>query len=320
MWINRANARQRDRHVQTTLKSPVSLEGIGLHTGRPVKIRLLPAAAEYGIWFRRTDITDGDAMISAHWSSVVPSELCTMVMNDAGVSVSTTEHLMAAIAGCGLHNLLVEIDGPEVPILDGSSAVFVRAIMARGIRRLDAPVRAIEVLERVEVRRGDAVAALEPAAGLEIDFTIDFADAAIGRQHLSLDMANGAFAHMLCDSRTFCRRAEVDAMRERGLALGGSLDNAVVIDGDSVMNPGGWRHADEAVRHKMLDVLGDLALAGSPILGRYVGERAGHATTRALLEALFTTEGAFRMVECSRAQVAALPGTGLKRSDLPAAA
>ncbi|MDJ1008071.1 MAG: UDP-3-O-acyl-N-acetylglucosamine deacetylase [Paracoccaceae bacterium] len=306
--------------MQTTIKSPVSLEGIGLHTGRPVRVRLCPAAAEYGIWFRRTDIDPGQAMISAHWTSVVPSELCTMVMNDDGVSVSTTEHLMAAIAGTGLHNLLIEIDGPEVPILDGSSALFVRAILARGIRRLDRPVRAIEVLKRVEVTRGNAFAALQPAAGLEIDFRIDFADAAIGRQEKVLDMANGAFLHALCDARTFCRRAEVEAMRERGLALGGSLDNAVVIDGDRVLNPGGLRHADEAVRHKMLDALGDLALAGAPIIGRYIGDRAGHATTRALIEALMTTPEAYRIVECSRAQVARLPGAGVKRSDLPAAA
>jgi len=305
--------------VQTTIKSPVSLEGIGLHTGRPVKVRLCPAGAEYGIWFRRTDITDGPATIAAHWSSVVPSELCTMIMNDSGVSVSTTEHLMAAIAGTGLHNLLVEIDGPEVPILDGSAAVFVRAIMARGIRRLDTPVRAIEILETVEVTRGDATAALEPARGLEIDFRIDFSDGAIGRQEMTLDMANGAFVHQLSDARTFCRRAEVEAMRERGLALGGSLDNAVVIDGERVLNPGGWRHDDEAVRHKMLDVVGDLALAGAPILGRFRGDRAGHATTRALLEALFARQEAFRMVECSRAQAARLPGTGLRRSDLAAA-
>jgi len=305
--------------VQTTIKSPVSLEGIGLHTGRTVKVRLCPAGAEYGIWFRRTDITDGPATIAAHWSSVVPSELCTMIMNDSGVSVSTTEHLMAAIAGTGLHNLLVEIDGPEVPILDGSAAVFVRAIMARGIRRLDTPVRAIEILEPVEVTRGDATAALEPARGLEIDFRIDFSDGAIGRQEMTLDMANGAFVHQLSDARTFCRRAEVEAMRERGLALGGSLDNAVVIDGERVLNPGGWRHDDEAVRHKMLDVVGDLALAGAPILGRFRGDRAGHATTRALLEALFARQEAFRMVECSRAQAARLPGTGLRRSDLAAA-
>ena len=309
-----------DTDVQTTLKSPVSLEGVGLHTGRPVRIRLTPAAADYGIWFRRTDAAPGEDMISAHWTSVVPSELCTMVMNDAGVSVSTIEHLMAAIAGTGLHNLLVEIDGPEVPILDGSSAGFVRSIMTRGLRRLSAPVRAIRVTRRVEVERGAASAALEPGEGLSIAFEIDFAAKAIGRQSLDLDMANGAFVNTLCDSRTFCMKSEVDAMRERGLALGGSLENAVVIDGDAVLNPEGLRHADEAVRHKMLDAVGDLALAGAPILGRYTGHKAGHATTRALLEALLNATDAYEMVDCTPAQAARLPGVGLKASDLPKAA
>lgn len=306
--------------MQTTLKSPVALEGIGLHTGKPVRIRLTPAAADYGIWFRRVDAASGEDMISAHWTSVVPSELCTMVMNDAGVSVSTIEHLMAAIAGTGLHNVLVEIDGPEVPILDGSSAGFVRAIMARGLRRLAAPVRAIRVTRRVDVARGAAHAVLEPNDGLEIAFSIAFDARAIGQQALTLDMANGAFVRDLCDSRTFCLKEEVDAMRARGLALGGTLENAVVIDGDDVMNPEGLRHRDEAVRHKMLDAVGDLALAGAPILGRYTGDKAGHATTRALLEALLNAPDAYEMVDCTASQTARLPGTGLKSSDFPKAA
>lgn len=306
--------------MQTTLKSPVALEGIGLHTGKPVRIRLTPAAADYGIWFRRVDAALGEDMISAHWTSVVPSELCTMVMNDAGVSVSTIEHLMAAIAGTGLHNVLVEIDGPEVPILDGSSAGFVRAIMARGLRRLAAPVRAIRVTRRVEVTRGTSKAVLEPNDGLEIAFSIAFDARAIGEQALALDMANGAFVRDLCDCRTFCLKEEVDAMRARGLALGGTLENAVVIDGDDVMNPEGLRHRDEAVRHKMLDAVGDLALAGAPILGRYTGDKAGHATTRALLEAFLNAPDAHEMVDCTASQTARLPGMGLKASDFPKAA
>lgn len=283
-------------------------------------IRLTPAAADYGVRFRRVDAAAGEDMISAHWTSVVPSELCTMIMNDAGVSVSTIEHLMAAVAGTGLHNVLAEIDGPEVPILDGSSAGFVRAIMAQGLRRLAAPVRALRINRRVEVTRGAASAILDPGAGLEIDFSIDFDARAIGRQTLTLDMANGAFVHELCDSRTFCMKAEVDAMRSRGLALGGSLENAVVIDGDDVMNPEGLRHRDEAVRHKMLDAVGDLALAGAPILGRYTGDKAGHATTRALLEGLLTDPDAYDLIDCTPAQAARLPGAGLKPEDLPKAA
>ncbi len=303
--------------VQATLKSPISFTGVGLHSGQPVRMTLHPASAEFGIWFRRTDVTDRDALIAAKWHAVSESELCTRISNSDGVSVATVEHVMAAIAGCGIHNVLIEIDGPEVPILDGSAAEFVSAILARGLRRSDAPVRAIEILEAVEVRRGDAWARLDPGATLSIDFHIDFADAAIGVQDKSLNMANGTFVHELCDSRTFCRSIDVDAMRARGLALGGTYENAVVVDGSEVLSPGGLRHKDEPVRHKMLDALGDLALAGAPILGRYSGHRAGHALTNALLRALFTDPNAYRMVDCDDARTAQLPGAGLDRSDAP---
>lgn len=301
--------------VQTTLKSPISFAGTGLHTGRPVRMTLHPASSEYGIWFRRTDIEDRDALIPARWDVAVQGELCTKLVNAAGAEISTIEHIMAAIAGTGLHNVLIEVDGPEVPILDGSAAPFVRAILARGLRELDAPVRAIKVLKPVTVRRGDAVARLLPADGLEMAFAIDFEDAAIGRQSKTLDMSNGAFVRELCDSRTFCRSADIDAMRERGLILGGSLDNAVVVDGEDVLTPGGLRHADEAVRHKMLDALGDLALAGAPLLARYEGEKAGHALTNALLRALFADPDAFRMVVCDARTARRLPGVGISRAD-----
>ncbi|WP_226781903.1 UDP-3-O-acyl-N-acetylglucosamine deacetylase [Oceaniglobus trochenteri] len=305
--------------MQTTLKSPVTFTGLGLHSGKPVRMTLRPAAAEFGIWFRRTDIADGNTLIPAHWDAVMPSQLCTRITNNNGVTVSTIEHIMAAVAGCGIQNLLIEIDGPEVPILDGSSAPFVTAILARGLRALDAPVRALEVLETVEVRNGDAFARLSPAQSLEMDFHISFPDAAIGVQDKSLNMANGTFVHELCDSRTFCRQADVDAMRAQGLALGGTLDNAVVVDGAQVLSPGGLRHADEAVRHKMLDALGDLALAGAPLLARYTGYRAGHAMTNALLRALFARPGACRMVICDAPMEARLPGAGLSRGDAPRA-
>ena len=160
-----------------------------------------------------------------------------------------------------MHNALIEIDGPEVPILDGSSAPFVRGIMARGIRRLAAPVLAFQILQPISVEKDGARATLLPSDRFQIEFHIDFADAAIGRQSLSLDMRNGTFARELCDSRTFCRQADVDSMHANGLALGGTLDNAVVVDGDEVLSPGGFRYEDEAVRHKMLDALGDLSLA-----------------------------------------------------------
>lgn len=303
--------------LQTTLKQKVAFSGVGLHGGQPATVTLYPASAETGIWFHRTDITDRDALVPARWDAVEAAPLCTKLVNPAGVSVSTVEHLMAALAGCGVHNAMIQIDGPEVPILDGSSAPFVAGIVAAGIRRLRAPLRAVRVLETVEVRSGDAVARLDPADSLELDFEIDFTDAAIGHQHRRLHMANGAFIHELCDSRTFCRRADVDMMQANGLALGGKPgENAVVFDGADILCPGGLRHADEPVRHKMLDALGDLALASVPILGRYTGIRAGHAITNRLLRQLFARPEAYRLVKCDAETVARLPGAGVSRTDL----
>ncbi len=303
--------------MQSTLKSPVTFKGIGLHGGAPVTMVLRPAVAGHGIWFKRTDIELGDALIPALYDVVEQTPLCTRLVNRAGVSVSTVEHIMAALAGCGVHNALIEIDGPEVPIMDGSSVEFVRGIMARGTRRQAVPVMAYEVLEAVTVERDGARATLMPSDRLEIEFHIDFDDAAIGRQSMALDMRNGTFARELCDSRTFCRLSDVEAMRANGLALGGTLENAVVVEGDRILTPGGLRHEDEAVRHKMLDALGDLTLAGGPILGRYIGEKAGHSLTNALLRKLFDTPGAVRPILCSSEQSARLPGEGLIRAEIP---
>ena len=321
MAVRHPEATEGLEDVQNTLKSAVTFTGVGLHTGQPVRMTLRPASADYGIWFRRTDVaaddTGRDAMVRAIWSAVTPSRLCTVVENADGISVSTIEHLMAALAGSAIHNALIEIDGPEVPILDGSAEPFVAGFLARGLVQQDAPVRAIRVLKAVEVREGEAVARLEPASMLEIDFRIDFAEGAIGVQERHINMANGAFVRELSDSRTFCRQSDVDAMRANGLALGGTLDNAVVFDGDRVVSPGGLRHVDEPVRHKMLDAVGDLALAGGPILGRYTGIRAGHAMTNKLLRALFADPDAFRLVSVGDNVGGKLPGVGVHRGDLP---
>lgn len=306
--------------VQNTLVRSVTFTGVGLHSGAPVTMVVHPAGEDHGIWFRRSDLQGKAAFVPARWDAVVPSRLCTLVANAAGTSVSTIEHLMAALAGSAVHNALIDIDGPEVPILDGSAAPFVAAILDAGVVAQTAPVRAIKVLKPVEVRDGEAVARLEPSDMLEIDFRIEFSDAAIGRQEKVLNMANGAFVRELSDSRTFCRNAEVLAMRERGLALGGTLENAVVFEGDKVLSPGGLRHADEPVRHKMLDALGDLALAGGPILGRYTGIRAGHALTNRLLRALFADPSAWRTHDCVGLASGKLPGVGVHRADLPVSA
>lgn len=280
-----------------------------------------PVSANYGIWFRRTDIEDETInMVPARWDVVEISPLCTKIVNDHDVSVSTIEHLMAALVGCGIHNALIEIDGPEVPILDGSSAVFARGFVKKGLQRLASPIQAIRILKPVEVRKGDAVARMVPADALEIDFTIDFADAAIGRQTKRLDMRNGVFVRELCDSRTFCLQSDVEAMQANGLALGGNPGkNAVVFDDGKVLSPGGLRHADEPVRHKMLDALGDLALAGHPILGRYEGFKSGHAMTNLLLRAVFADPDAFEVVTCSPQMASGLPGVGVHYEDLPQA-
>jgi UDP-3-O-[3-hydroxymyristoyl] N-acetylglucosamine deacetylase len=303
--------------LQNTVKSAVTFKGKGLHTGAETRMTIRPASADYGIWFRRTDLMEGDAMIPALWDAVVPSRLCTLVANDSGACVSTIEHIMAALAGLAINNALIEIDGGEVPILDGSAAPFVGAILAKGIQVQTAPTRTIRILKTIEVRDGEALARLEPAEMLEIDFRIDFADRAIGRQSRRLNMANGAFVRELSDSRTFCRQSDVDAMRAKGLALGGTLENAVVFDGDRILTPGGLRHSDEPVRHKMLDALGDLSLAGAPIMGRYTGIRAGHALTNRLLRQLFSTPGAMVIDDCDPLAGGKLPGIGVRRADLP---
>lgn len=306
--------------MQTTLDTTVAFEGKGLHLGQPVSLVVRPAPADHGIVFRRMDVNAAVADVPALWHRVKVSPLNTRIENAAGTTVSTIEHIMAALAGCGLHNALIEVTGPEVPILDGSAAEFVEGFLRAGVRRLATPLRVIEILNPVSVVVGDASARLDPADTLHIRFEIDFEDRAIGHQQKALNMSNGAFVRELCDSRTFCRSSDVDAMHAQGLALGGTLENAVVVDGADVLSPGGLRHKDEAVRHKMLDALGDLYTAGAPIIGLYTGRKAGHAVTNALLCALFDDPDAWVWRDADAETVALLPGAGLRWSDLPAVA
>lgn len=275
-----------------------------------------PAAANFGIWFRRVDLTDRENLIPATYDSVSDTRLCTRISNSDGAEVSTIEHVMAALAGCGVHNAIIDIDGPEVPILDGSARVFVSKIMAAGLRELDVPVEVLKILRPIEVSDGLARAMLLPADRFEIDFEIEFAGTVIGRQTDSLDMANGAFVRELADCRTFVRFDEIKGLQAQGLAQGGTLDNAVVVDGPAVLNPGGFRRDNECVRHKMLDALGDLALSGYPIIGRYVGYRAGHGLTNRLLRRLFATTGAKQVIRCSPGMERRLPGFNITATDL----
>jgi UDP-3-O-[3-hydroxymyristoyl] N-acetylglucosamine deacetylase len=302
------------------LRQAVGLAGIGLHSGATVSLMLRPAPADHGIVFQRSDIPGPAGRIPARWDMVSGARLCTRIGTAAGASVATVEHLMAALAGTGVHNALVEIDGPEVPILDGSAAPFARAILAAGRAAQGVPVRVLRILEPVEVADGMARARLEPAEGLQIVFAIDFPAPAVGRQARALDLANGAFLRELADSRTFAMAAEIAGLRAAGLVRGGSLENAVVFDGDRVLTPGGLRHPDEPVRHKMLDALGDLALAGGPVIGRYTGQRAGHALTNALLRAVFARPAAHVWTTLSPEAAWRLPGAGVTAADLPTAA
>jgi len=273
--------------------------GTGLHSGRPVRLTVRPASAEHGIWFRRVDVKDTENMIPASWDAVCDTRLCTRLTNEHGVEVSTVEHLMAALSGCGVQNALIEVDGPELPILDGSSRLFVR-----------------EVLKPVSVEVNGSRAELLPADALSIDFTIDYPDTPIGRQTHQMGMANGSFVRELSDCRTFCLGSDVTAMKAAGLALGGTLDNAIVVDPAGVRNPEGLRRRDEYVRHKMLDVLGDLALAGAPIVGAYRGYKAGHGVTNQLLRRAFALPGVLRLEEANAQDMANLPGQGITQHDL----
>lgn len=302
--------------MQHTIARKAQFRGVGLHSGAAVRLTILPAPANHGIVFRRSDL-DG-ALIPARWDMVTPSRLCTLLENKDGASVSTVEHVMAALAGLGIDNAVVEVNGAEVPILDGSAAPFVAGLLKAGLEpQPEAPLRAIRVLKPVEVRQGEGFARLSPADHLQIHFNIDFADAAIGQQEMQLEMANGAFVRELMDSRTFCRLSDVERMQQSGLALGGTFMNAVVVDGDRVLSPGGLRHQNEAVRHKMLDAMGDLALAGAPLLARYTGQRAGHAMTNQLLRALFAQPDAWEWEICSQGLEQRLPGAGVFHKQAP---
>lgn len=302
--------------MQSTISRTVQFSGAGLHTGRLVRMSVIPADPDHGVVFVRTDLSGSAAVLPARWDRVEQTPLCTRLVNGFGGSVSTIEHLMAALAGLGISNARVELDGPEVPILDGSAAPFVKKFVLAGVTEQRSESLILKILKPVEVRSGDAVARLDPSDGFHIDFEIDFDEAAIGRQSRSLNMRNGAFVRTLCDSRTFCRQSDVDMMRANGLALGGTPYNAVVFDGETVVSPGGLRHEDEPVRHKMLDALGDLSLAGGPILGRYTGIRAGHSLTNSLLRAVFSDPEAFEWVVCDASTALSLPGVGVRPADL----
>lgn len=286
---------------QTTLAAPARLAGVGIHNGLPVNLALLPAAADSGISFVRTDVAGEPGEVRALADRVCDTRLATVIGNAAGTTVSTVEHLMAAFAGLGIDNVRVELDGPEMPILDGSAADFAAAIDAAGRAAQDAPRRYIEILERVEVDGPGKRAALVPSDRFELSVEIIFDAPAIGRQQLDLAVYAASFRAEIAPARTFGFIAEVEQLRAMGLGRGASLENTIVVDGDRVINPETLRRPDDFVRHKALDALGDLALAGHPILGRYEASCSGHALNNALVRALMARPQAWRMTTATAA-------------------
>ena len=299
--------------MQHTLKTDIRINGVGLHSGLPVTLTIKPAPADHGIVFVRTDVRAAHADIPALWNYVVDTRLCTVIGNAHGANVGTIEHLMAALRGCHIDNALVELDGPEVPVMDGSSAPFVVALDEAGMQIQAAPRRAIRVLKEIIVEENGKRVCLSPGVGSSFSGQIEFNHPAIGKQFFTTCLVNGNFRHELAQARTFGFAEEVAALRASGLALGGSLENAIVLDRDYVMNAGGLRFADEFIRHKLLDAVGDLYLAGGPIIGAYEGFRAGHAMNNAVLRQLFATpdawvraDGPTGMAECLPAEARAV--------------
>ncbi|MBV8888512.1 MAG: UDP-3-O-acyl-N-acetylglucosamine deacetylase [Alphaproteobacteria bacterium] len=276
--------------AQHTLKTSIGCRGVGLHGGQKVTMTLRPAPPDSGIVFRRVD---AGVDIRAHWTNTVDSALCTVLSNREGVRVGTIEHLMAALAGAEIDNAIVEIDGPEVPIMDGSAAPFVFLIECAGRAEQDAARRAFKILKPVWVREDGVSAALLPDHGFAMSFEIDFDNPLIRRQDMMVAVDSASFKAELSRARTFGLLDDVTRLQAAGLARGGSLDNAVVVSGDRILNTGGLRYADEFVRHKLLDAFGDLFLAGGPIIGQFRGMRSGHAHTRRVLAALFADPDAW---------------------------
>ncbi|MFN7389461.1 UDP-3-O-acyl-N-acetylglucosamine deacetylase [Brevundimonas sp.] len=286
----------RPDHRERTLVAPAICAGVGVHTGQRVRLSIRPASTGTGIVFVRSDVTDRDNRIPVAGDAVVDARLNTMIENAAGVQLSTIEHLMAAFCALGVSNAVVEVDGPELPILDGSALPFVQLLDRAGFRRQEAPVRYIQILEPIHVTDGDKHAALLPCDRYEMRFEIDFDNAVVGKQVIDFVVDEQTFRDEIMAARTFGFAHEVEALRQAGLARGGSLENAVVIDGDDILNPGGLRMEREFVRHKALDAIGDLYVLGAPLLGRYEGYKAGHAVNNRLVRALLDAPHAWREV------------------------
>src|SRR5881392_2595875 len=288
---------------QTTLRSQATVTGVGVHSCLPVNLTIGPAPVDAGFIFVRTGLEGADREVSATSESVISTEFATVLGDDDGPLVSTAEHVLAALRGMGVDNAIIEIDGPEVPIMDGSAAPFVAAIDQAGIVTQSASRRFIQVLRPVQVAMGDSFGELRPhASGFRVEVEIDFANPVIGRQSYVLDLSPERFRREISRARTFGFMNEVARLWSAGFARGASFENTVVLDDARLLNTEGLRFADECARHKALDAVGDLTLAGLPLLGAYRSVRGGHKLNHAVLTALMSDRSAWRVVESEPAQ------------------
>ena len=296
--------------LQTTLRDRVEISGFGVHSAAPARVVLRPADVDSGVVILRTGLPNGrERLIEAKWNNVTQTALCTVLGDSTGAAVATVEHLMAALAGLGVDNVVAEIDGPEVPIMDGSAAPFVAAIDSVGLARQARTRRVIRVVKPVRIDCGPAYAELTPGGrGLRLDVEIDFDSPSIGRQRRTFDLDPSTFRREIARARTFGFVNDVKKLWQAGFALGSSLENSIALDGDAVLNPEGLRYADEFVRHKALDAVGDLALAGAPIIGCYRSYRPGHKINAMMLSALFADRKAFEIVDAAARKPVALGG------------
>tara|TARA_A100001011_G_scaffold256405_1_gene264629 strand:- start:1324 stop:2196 length:873 start_codon:yes stop_codon:yes gene_type:complete len=280
---------------QQTIAEPISINGIGLHSGLDVSMNLYPAETDYGIKFIRKDLNSNN-IIEALWSNVTNTQLSTTIGNKSGASVSTIEHLMSALSGLHIDNIKIEIDGPEVPIMDGSSIKFVDLIDQSTSQKLNKKRKILKVKKNIKVENNNSSAELKPNNQFSIDFEIDFPSKLVSKQSRQLQLVNGNYKTDIASARTFGFERDVDMLRSNGLALGGSLDNAVVVGETKILNADGLRFKDEFVRHKILDSIGDLYLAGAPIQGYFLGNKSGHHLNNLLLRSLFADKNNYEYI------------------------
>ncbi len=285
--------------TQHTIKHVVSCCGIGIHSGKPTSISLYPAAPNTGITFVRTDIKNVENKVHAVYSNVSKTNFGTTIKNQAGLEVATIEHLMAAFWGCKIDNVLIEVDGSEIPSMDGSSEPFVFMIECAGIQAQEEARKYLEVLKEIVVEEGDATMKLSPNGHFQVDMKIEFANSFVNIQEYSFSEKNKSFKHEISRARTFGFQKEAEALRSAGLAKGASLDNVIVINDEKILNADGLRYKDEFVRHKLLDLIGDFYLTGTPIKGSITAFKPGHKINNKAIHQLLADKSAYRFVAVS---------------------